>query len=203
MPMRFDAVPLGQAKKLPNGWLKAPATFTRCGVLLYRRPDGTVRRELRLPEEVFRQDSLETLELVPITDRHPPEKLLDATTTKARQVGQVGDKLRQDGDLVAGSVMVTDAGAVEKVEAGRDQLSCGYECRSDAAPGVHPVYGPYDVIQRDIRYNHVALVPVARAGPEARIHLDAEDAELVEAERPPVEIPSVDVELPETALDVD
>ena len=32
--------------------------LTRVGIFEYRRPDGSIRRELRLPEEVFAPESL-------------------------------------------------------------------------------------------------------------------------------------------------
>ena len=53
-PMRFDLAGLtGRAQRTPQGFLRAPAWVTRVGVFPYRRADGTVQRELRLPEEVF------------------------------------------------------------------------------------------------------------------------------------------------------
>lgn len=41
---------------------------------------------------------------------------------------------------------------------------------------------PYDYMQTNIRYNHLAIVDEARAGPEARIALDGEDAVLINKE---------------------
>lgn len=180
MARRFDT--LRQTRKpvfTANGWLKADATLTRCGVFKYRNADGSIRRELRHPDDVFRADSLATLELVPMTDRHPPEELLDGETASGRQVGHVGDAIRRDGSEVLGRICVTDADVVARIRAGETrELSCGYECRTDAEPGVYAGES-YDLRQRDITYNHVAFVPVGRAG-TARIHLDADDAILTE-----------------------
>lgn len=185
MARRFDTTRLARRPEFtPNGWLKADATLTRCGVFKYRNADGSVRRELRHPDDVFNQDSLATLELVPVTDRHPPEELLDGDTTKSRQVGQVGDSIRRDGGEVLGRILVTDSEMVRQVAAKQVfELSCGYECRMDAEAGTFDGEA-YDVRQRDIRYNHVAIVKVGRAG-SARIHLDAGDAMMVpEADEP-------------------
>lgn len=185
MARRFDTTAVARSPEfLANGWLKADATLTRCGVFRYRNADGSIRRELRHPDDVFKADSLATLELVPVTNRHPPEELLDGATAKVRQVGQVGDTIKRDGNEVLGRICVTDSEVVGQVRA-KDafELSCGYECRMDAESGTYEGEA-YDCRQRDIRYNHVAIVKVGRAG-TARIHLDADDAVLVEAEPAP------------------
>jgi hypothetical protein len=40
--------------------------LTRVGIFEYRRPDGSIRRELRLPEEVFAQESLASYKGKPV-----------------------------------------------------------------------------------------------------------------------------------------
>jgi hypothetical protein len=55
------------------------------------------------------------------------------------------------------------------------QISCGYNCQLEETPGEWQGQR-YDAIQRAIRYNHVALEPIGRAGPEVGIRLDAGDA---------------------------
>lgn len=172
MALRYDIGALRAPQRMPNGWLRVDGYLTRVGVFMYRNADGTVRRELRLPEEVFKADSLASFQLVPVTNGHPPE-LLTAKNTKDYAVGTVAENVGRDGDNVRASMMVTDADTIANVEAGRRELSCGYTCDMEDSPGVHPTFGPYDVVQRNIRGNHVAIVDVARAGPEARLRLDA------------------------------
>ena len=177
---RFDfaaASSLRPAQRLDNGWLRVDGWISRVGVQAYQDGAGGVRRELRLPEEVFEPTSLASFAQVPVTNTHPPG-LLDAQTAKAHTVGAAGD-CRRDGDYVAAAMNIFDADAIAAAEAGRSQLSCGYSCRLDATPGTHPQFGPYDVVQREIRGNHVALVDTARAGPGARIRLDAGDAQSI------------------------
>jgi hypothetical protein len=36
------------------------------------------------------------------------------------------------------------------------ELSCGYQCRLDPTPGIYEGW-PYDVVQRDIRHDHVGV----------------------------------------------
>jgi uncharacterized protein len=73
-------------------------------------------------------------------------------------------------------MMVTDAGLVKKILDGdADECSCGYTC--EILPGGGEWNGqPYDTEQTKIRGNHVAIVPAGRAGPAARVKLDAGDA---------------------------
>lgn len=176
---RYDAGEIrGKAEKTSEGWLRADAVVTRVGIFPYRREDGSIRRELRPPEEVFRTDSLRSLMLKPMTSKHPPTKrgLLDADTAKRFSVGSTGETLRTDGPLVLSSLVITDAAAVKAVETGKRGLSCGYECDFDPTPGTWDGE-PYDGVQRNIVYNHVAAnIEFPRAGDVAQIHLDSDDS---------------------------
>ena len=175
MPTRFDRASYKKPTRQANGYLRADATLTRVGVFEYSLKDGTTRRELRLPEEVFHADSLESFSMVPVTVEHPSEALT-ADNTAQFQVGVVGENPRADGDHVLASILITHKDAVSDIELGkRRELSCGYNC--DLEPTAGEWNGQrYDAIQRKIRGNHVALVTRGRAGPEVRIRLDADDA---------------------------
>ncbi len=185
MPARFDRSTYRKPKKHANGYLRADATLTRVGVFAYQLADGSTRHELRLPEEVFHPDSLASFSMAPLTRHHPPERL-DASNTHKYQVGVTGENPRPDEHLVLSSVLVTDGETVKAVESGELlELSCGYDCELEHTPGTWNGL-KYDAIQRQIRGNHVALVPKGRAGPEARIRLDAEDAVMQDfVETPP------------------
>jgi hypothetical protein len=187
--LRLDTLPVSsKAQTLENGWLRAPATLTRVGVFNYMRGDGSIRRELRPPEEVFHPDSLASFALVPLTNDHPWSEAdgLNGKNTHAYACGAVGAP-RADATkrFVEADLLVTDAKSVADIRAGKQELSCGYHADLEHVPGVwrDPVTGRdhrYDAIQRNIRGNHVALVTQGRAGPEARVRLDsAESAMLV------------------------
>jgi len=182
--MRYDANPLGKAQKLSNGFLRVPATLTRTGVFTYRTGKDTVRRELRLPEEVFHPDALQSFALLPVTEEHPPEPLT-SENAKKYQRGSVGESITQEGQFVNGTLMVTDADLVKNMEHGnRRMVSCGYHCDLEWKSGEHEGE-KYDCIQRNIRGNHVAIVAKGRAGPDVRVRLDADDAVmLTDAEEP-------------------
>ena len=167
---------LGKPERTSQGFLRIPAFLTRTGVLEYRRADGTTVRECRLPEEVFKTRSLATLSAAPVTDLHPTQ-MITPTNVRELSIGHVSDDVRPEGELVSAAVTVQDAGAIEAVERGdRRELSCGYQCRIDETPGTYRGQ-QYDVVQRDIVYNHVALGPRnwGRAGRDVALRVDAAD----------------------------
>lgn len=212
--MAEENAPVGTAKKVnrydsinPETWMTNPFTrnkegflvgraiVTSVGVFTYKREDGKTQRELRLPEEVFASDSLESMKLKPITNDHPKDKVTSQNVEKL-SVGSLGskpsstnqertwdgytdrDKLT-DGFHVAIDLTITHEDAIEDVINGKRALSMGYDCEIEVVPEASVWCGmPYDVIQRNIRYNHCAIVPKGRAGDNARIRLDSEDAVL-------------------------
>lgn len=182
--IRIDSSTMQKAIRTKQGFLRAPLYATRTGVFTYKNADGSLRRELRHPEDVFSPESLATLAAIPITDDHPNVKhpqvmLINAANTKEYQIGYTGEVVTAEGEYVAGTATITDAVAIDAIEKGRVELSCGYECDREVVAGVYNGE-KYDVRQRNISYNHLALVPVGRAGPNVRLRLDSADAVQVE-----------------------
>ncbi len=73
---RFDTLDAGswmttKFTRTTEGFLTGRAIVTSIGVFTYQYADGTVLRELRLPEEVFALESLESMKLKPVTNQHP------------------------------------------------------------------------------------------------------------------------------------
>ncbi len=169
---RVDYGELGQVERTPQGGLKVPAFLTRTGVFTYTGPDGAPIREYRPPEEVFKADSMAMLKGAPVAIDHPPETI-KPDNFRTYAVGHVGDDVRKEDDKVGATLYVQDQAAIKAIEAGRRELSCGYHVDVDETPGVTPSGEPYDRVQRNIRYNHVALVPDGRAGHDVRLRLDA------------------------------
>lgn len=170
-------------KETQIGGVVARANLTRTGVFLYRNADGSERRELRHPDEVFNPESLDSLAHATLTDDHPGSKV---TTDSWRRdtIGHVAGRGKRSGQFVAGEIHVQHGPAAEKVKSGKlQEISCGYECQLDPTPGEWNGEH-YDGIQRQIRYNHVALGPRGwgRAGSEVRLHLDS--AALVSGSEP-------------------
>ena len=173
---RFDFGRLANATKvgrLPSGGARIPAVLTRVGVFTYRNPDGSERRELRPPEEVFHADSLETLRDAPVIEGHPDMVRTDNWKELSR--GHVSGLPVADGSLVSAVLAVQEPETLDRVDSGALQgISCGYTCVEDRTPGVWNGER-YDLVQRKIRYNHVGLGPEnwGRAGKEASLRLDS------------------------------
>jgi hypothetical protein len=164
---------VGESRTTPQGGIIARANLTRTGVFDYRQPDGTIRRELRHPDEVFDKKSLDSLAHAPLTIDHPDK--VTPHNYKRVTVGHVAGTPHRAGKFVQQDVLVQDADAIDAAKKGKlQELSCGYECAIDPTPGDYNGE-KYDAIQRRIRYNHVAAGPAGwgRAGPEVRMHLDS------------------------------
>jgi hypothetical protein len=185
---RYDAGRLGKVERTPTGGVRIPARVARAGVLTYRNADGTTRREYRPPEEVFHADSLRSLADAVITVGHPSQGKVSPATFREQAVGHVRGEGRRDGDFVAGELAVLDAVAIARVDAGElVELSSGYDVLYDATPGVTPQGERYDGVQRQIRHNHLALLPPGggRSGREVALRLDAAAAIELDEQVPP------------------
>ena len=195
---RFDNIDNSQWMTIPfertnEGFLKGRAIVTSIGVFTYKRADGTIQRELRLPEEVFSPSTLNSMKLKPVTLNHPTE-LVTSDNADKLQVGSLGDNPSwtkewhdrnweevTDGINCAIDMIVTKKDAIDAILNGKQALSMGYTCDLEMAePNATWCGVEYDFIQRNIRYNHCAIVDSARAGDNAKIELraDSEDAVL-------------------------
>lgn len=168
----------------PQGGVRVPAALTRVGVLPYEDAAGNRWRELRPADEVFAADSLATLRDAPVTVLHPPE-LVTGDTWDAVAVGHNAGPVSPEENrlVVTEGLVVQSAPAAARVRSGElCETSAGYTCDLDETPGVDPVDGPYDKIQRGIRYNHVALGPKgwARGGREMALRMDGAAVEATE-----------------------
>lgn len=158
-----------------EGFLSGKFPVTNVGVFTYRRADGTVRRELRLPEEVFNRDSLDTLKGKPITLLHPTKGKVNPDNVQDLSVGSVGERIDTDAYRVYAPVTIQRKDGIDSVTTSQTLgLSCGYRCDIEEKPGKW-MGSEYDAIQRNIRYNHLALVPSARAGDDAYIRMDGDE----------------------------
>lgn len=195
---RFDNIDNSQWMTIPfertnEGFLRGRAIVTSIGVFTYKRKDGTIQRELRLPEEVFSPSTLNSMKLKPVTLNHPTELVTQDNADKL-QVGSLGDNPSwtkewhdrnweevTDGINCAIDMIITKKDAIDAVLNGKQALSMGYTCDLEMVePGATWCGVEYDFIQRNIRYNHCAIVDSARAGDNAKIELraDSEDAVL-------------------------
>ena len=174
--LRYDRATI-KAEVTDEGFLVDSPIVGRVGIQLYKNADGTVRREFRPPEEVFNSDSLNSFVGKPITDGHPAE-MVNSKNAKSLLVGAIHTEGKQDGENVVAGITIHDADMIDKVmNGGKRELSLGYKVDIEEISGVWNGQ-EYDAIQRNIRINHLAIVPRGRAG-NARLNLDRLDAESV------------------------
>jgi hypothetical protein len=142
-----------------TGFLHLEGRLTRTGVFTYQDAEGNSWGELRTEDEVFSDESLASFRQAVVTNNHP-ESFVDHHNVKQVQVGHVGTDVRQEGDFVRASILVTDASTILAIQQGKRELSCGYTAilRAESGDG-------YTYVQTNIRGNHVAIVDVGRAGP--------------------------------------
>lgn len=175
--VRLDRGRLSKAKRTAQGFVRVDGRLTRTGILEYLRADGSIQRELRPEDEVFKADSLASLDGAPVTDLHPAS-MVDDGNAQALSRGHVR-AVKRDGHFVTAEVTVQARELITKIDAGeRCEISCGYSCEYDPTPGLF--HGQrYDGIQRNIEYNHVAIGPAnwGRAGSEVALRLDSADTD--------------------------
>lgn len=162
---RYDTVTL-QAVQTDEGFYNDSPVIGRTGILIYRNADGTERREYRPPEEAFNDDSLKSIRGKPVTLGHHGMVTAD-NIGNAKAVGTVLSAARKDGNTIRADVVIYNLDTTDR------ELSCGYTTELDETAGVTPDGEHYDAIQRNIRYNHLAIVTRGRAG-VARLNLDGE-----------------------------
>jgi hypothetical protein len=176
--IRFDSIKMPKMKRTDEGYLRGEAVVSRAGVFKYRNIDGSIRGELRHPDDIFKKDSLDSLKMIPVTNDHPPE-FIDASNAHQYQVGQTGERYDVDNDEIIVSMTVTHQDAIDAIEAGKLELSMGYTV------DLKQEHGDYEGIKYDARqlapkYNHLAIVKKGRAGTCARLRFD-NSCELVES----------------------
>ena len=209
------------AKFNEDGTVEARSIITSIGVFPYKLPNGTIRHELRTPEEVFSKVSLDSMASMPIYVGHQYDsnkKLIkDEAKRKELAVGFTSDSVVGNNVYVATDLKVTRADGVEAIKKGMQSLSVGYDCEvipeSGTWCGIH-----YDAKQVNIVNDHLALVWCGRQGDQAVIHMDSEDAILVDdaavvaaedknskekemANKRTIQLDSVDYEADEAVID--
>lgn len=209
------------AKFNEDGTVEARSIITSIGVFPYKLPNGTIRHELRTPEEVFSKVSLDSMANMPIYVGHQYDsnkKLIkDEAKRKELAVGFTSDSVVGNNVYVATDLKVTRADGIEAIKRGMQSLSVGYDCEvipeSGTWCGIH-----YDAKQVNIVNDHLALVWCGRQGDQAVIHMDSEDAILVDdaavvaaedknskekemANKRTIQLDSVDYEADEAVID--
>lgn len=165
---------LGEKRHVtPDGFLVCQdVPMARIGDMLYgpeetpvHAADGvsgvTISRE---PEEVFREDTVLSIIGKPVTNDHP-DALVGPSSWKDHTVGTVMSAKRGVGpmaDMLVGDIMICEPVAIQAVLDGKIEVSCGYDAEYEPT-------GLNRGRQKNIIYNHLALVDRGRCGPRCAI----------------------------------
>lgn len=174
-----------KAEMTAEGFLRVDAPITRMGVLQYRNPDGSMRGELRHPEDWSTPAAMASFSSLPITDGHPPPRpsdgqaLVDARNAKKLAIGWTGESVRAEGDLLRVPMMIVDGEGVASVQRGRRGTSTGVIVDLKAEQGTYDGQN-YSFRQTNPKGNHIAIVDSPRAG--TMIRLDSNGNQLADSE---------------------
>ena len=158
--------------KTPEGFLVCHSVpICRTGMQEYTPQElgvadtgGGVLKVYREEDEVFKPAAVASFEGKPVTDDHPPVGV-DASNYASYTKGTVQNVRRgsgADSDNLICDLVVYDAALIAKIDAGKREISCGYECKY-----IERDDGTY--CQMDIIGNHVAVVEEGRAGHDVSI----------------------------------
>ena len=135
-------------------------------------------------EELENAESLSTLEGKPISVDHQWQ-----VGGSIDSVGNVAGKptYNKDSGFLSADILVTDPATIKRITNAGDKerlvdQSAAYRNTIDWVSGISPDGEPFDGIQRNIEYNHIALLPkgTGRAGEEVRILNKDRSNEVVE-----------------------
>jgi hypothetical protein len=120
---------------------------------------------LRDPEEL--KKGAPTANNLPVLNTHIPVSAVDHKPDNV--VGATGSDAAFNAPYLDNSMVIWVQDSIRKIENGSEQeLSSAYYYDADMTPGTYEGEH-YDGVMRNIRFNHVALVPKGRAGPDVMV----------------------------------
>ena len=168
---RLDSTRLDETNWTPEGYLIDTPIVTSCGIFEYHNDDGSIYRELRLPEHVFDKESLASYESRPVILTHDAG-VVNKDNVADEIIGTILSPGYRDENDVRAKIVIHDIDRVK--QSGFRELSLGYDTVLDETPGTWNGQH-YDAIQTRIAINHLALVLAARAGEQARLNIDGKN----------------------------
>ena len=166
-----------------NDWFEVEANpLSKVGVFQYS--GKFISKELdpnqmfavyRPEEELADPECIKSFKLLPWVNDHPrkllgnPDKGAIAAEEKGIS-GVIGEQVFFDKlDLMLkGNIKIFSKSMSDAIDAGKEELSVGYQCKYEYAPGTF-AGEPYQYVQRQIRGNHLATVDDGRMGPDVAV----------------------------------
>lgn len=173
-----DQLTLDAPRRVNGGFLAVRAKAARTGVYQYGGAevdpqnkhglrDTAIVHVLRDERTVFDNAAARSFIGKPVTDDHP-SVAVTADNWRDHARGTIMGAMRE-GDYLAFDLLLTDAEAIRKVDAGKRELSNGYSAELEFGDFTAADGTKCQARQTSITGNHVALVDRGRAGSECRI----------------------------------
>lgn len=161
-----------------NGWFEIKNNpISKVGVFPYTgasigapEPDK-IYKVFRSAEELSHPDCIDSFKLLPWVDDHTMLGASVEGLTPAEEKGiqgVTGEEVYFKDDVLFSNLKLFSEAMANLIEAGKEELSCGYRCVYKFIPGVYNGER-YDAIQCEIRGNHLALVDEGRMGPDVAV----------------------------------
>ena len=140
----------------------------------YVKSDGSEEMEAKLPEEILSDATVSSANSKPVTDGH--HGLVTKNNSHDLLKGFTASNGHVEGNMLYNDITITDPNLISQIKSGdKRELSIGFETQMDPTSGTYNGT-KYDAVQRNIRINHVAVVPKGRAGHEVRLIGDSAEA---------------------------
>lgn len=140
----------------------------------YVKSDGSEEMEAKLPEEILSDATVSSANSKPVTDGH--HGLVTKDNSHDLLKGFTASNGHVEGNMLYNDITITDPNLISQIKNGdKRELSIGFETQMDPTSGTYNGT-KYDAVQRNIRINHVAVVPKGRAGHEVRLIGDSAEA---------------------------
>ena len=162
-----------------NGWFEIKDNpLSKTGIFQYS--GGSISPECehdkiynvyRPAEELATEECINSFKLLPFIDNHVMLGSEDEGLTPAEDKGiqgVIGEDVYFDGKYLKGNIKVFSEAMSNLIANGKKELSCGYRCKYEYAPGTFDGVA-YDYVQREIRGNHLALVEQGRMGKDVAV----------------------------------
>lgn len=159
-----------------NGWVEIKGNpLSKEGVFDYL---GSQISDALIPDKVYKvyrpaaelsdQECIDSFKLIPWTDEHA--MLGGGYTDPAYKgiEGIIGENVYFEDGYLKGNLKVFTQKLADLIGRGKKELSIGYKCIYDIVKGTFNGQA-YDVVQRCIRGNHVALVSEGRSGKDVAV----------------------------------
>lgn len=178
MLTRYDTAPINKIEQdATTGFVHVNSVpIARVGVFPYLKADGSIEMEAKLPAELLADTTVDSANNKPVTDDHP-EEFVNQSNAKKYMKGFTASNAHVDNDALRVDMTITDAGLIDEINKGKQELSIGFE--TEIVPQKGEYKGTvYDSVQKNIQINHVAVVERGRAGHSVRLIGDS--AEMVD-----------------------